>query len=155
MTCGRGTRGSEAGTTLVELIVTVAIMGFAMLAILGGIGASIIFADVQRKDASARLVLTTAAEQIVSDAAPYRYQVCASSYPAPAAPAGYTLAVNKVAIWEPTSNRYVPATDVPSCSPAPGSDSGLQLIELKVTAEGGSKADKDEFLQVAKRQVET
>ena len=154
MSSGRGTRGSEAGTTLIELIVAVVIMGFAMLAIMGGIGTSIIFSSIQRQDAKSRLVLTTAAEKILAEATPYLYKPCAttSDYaPLPAAPPGYTLTVSKVAFWTPSTNRYV-ATH-PSC---PAKDGGLQLIKLQVTSSsGGSRAPKDEFLEVVKRQPDT
>lgn len=149
------TKRSESGTTLIELIMTVAIMGFAMLAIMGGIGTSIVFASIQRQDAKSRLVLTTAGEKILAQAAPYLYKPCAttSDYaPLPAAPEGYTLTLNKVAFWDPLSNRYV-ASPPSSC---PDKDGGLQLIRLQVTSSsGGSRAPKDEFLEVVKRQPDT
>jgi len=160
---------SEEGTTLVELVVTVAIMGFAMLAIMGGIGTSIIFGSIQRQDATHRLVLTTAAEKILADEAPFAYKECDDKYPAPPAelfPPGHVVTVSRVAFWEPSANRaagpgrFVAKDDLASCNPGPGNpgpkaDNGLQLIELKVTSSsGGSRASKDELLQVVKRQVE-
>jgi len=159
MTASRSDR-SEAGTTLIELIITVAIMGFAMLALMGGIGTSIIFATVQRQDATAGMVLTSAAESIVADADPNRYRACATTADytiPPSSSPGYPVTVSSVAFWEPTSNRFVARTGVPSCDPAsPGypADSGLQRIELSVTSSTGSRAPQVEVLQVVKRQVE-
>ncbi len=156
-----GRRSDEGGTTLVELIVTIVIMGFAMLALMGGIGTSIIFADVQRQDTTAQVVLTTAAEKIASETDPNKYVVCADTYPAPPSPSGYTLAVTKVLFWEPASNRFVAKAALSSCIPPvnpgdpPAADNGLQLIELKVTSASGQRAPETEVLEVVKRQVET
>lgn len=165
MTAAAPHRRSEAGTTLIELVVTVAIMGFAMLAIMGGIGTSIIFADVQRKDATSRLVLTSAAEKIVSETEPDKYQACATTYPAPSSPAGYVVTVEKVTFWEPRSNRYVDSgtlatANINYCNPdlsVSRSDSGLQLITLKATSMrqvNGVETAQVETIKVVKRQVE-
>ena len=152
MTASRSHRG-EAGTTLIELIVAVAIMGFAMLAILGGIGTAIIFTDIQRREAATGLVLTSTAEKLVSDgytpcAGPGTYQV-----PSPD-PAVFTLTVTKVRFWDPSSNTFVA---VPSCNadPAAGpvNDNGLQLLDLSVVAKSGRRTSGSD-IQVVKRQVE-
>lgn len=150
-------RRSEAGTTLIELIVTVAIMGFAMLAILGGIGTSIIFADKQRQDATIGVVLTTSAEKIVSKT-DTGYVACTDTYPAPPSPTGYAVAVMEVRFWEPVSNRFVMKPELASCNApvTPTTDFGLQRIRLSVTTLARSgRPPVVEVLEVVKRQPES
>ena len=151
---------SEAGTTLIEVIVAVAIMGFAMVAILGGIGTSIIFTDIQRREATAGLVLTSTAEELVAETTPY--EVCAepSDYQATVTspePAVFEVTVTRVRFWDAASTRFVPSLD--SCTPSgdpllPEADNGLQLLDLSVTATSGSRKSTTD-LQVVKRDVET
>lgn len=141
---------SEGGTTLIELVVAVAIMGVAFVAILGGIGSAIIGAAAQRRDATAGVVLTSAAEAIV--AAPYL--ACAALYVPPAAPSGYTVTVTKVAYWQAGSNRFLPV-EQSACGPATASptDDGVQLVTLSVTppARAGVGAGTTQTLDVVKR----
>jgi type II secretory pathway pseudopilin PulG len=54
----------QAGETLVEVMMTVAIMGMAMVAVLGGVGASMRFSGSHRSSASAGVALVAAAEAI-------------------------------------------------------------------------------------------
>lgn len=149
---------SEAGTTLIELLVAVAIMGIAFVTILGGIGTAIIGSDAQRRDASAGLVLTSAAERVVAEADPYAYVPCATDYQDPAPPpARYSVTVNSVAFWDTSSNRFVAPAEIPFCdptNPAFPADGGLQLIELSVTSSTGTRPPQVEVLQVVKRQVD-
>jgi hypothetical protein len=150
---------SEAGTTLVELIVTVAIMGFAMLALMGGIGTSIIFADIQRNDASIGLVLTSAAEKLVGDTTPYVPCAPTAAYddqlkPPPVgdftAPDGYVVTVDAVWLWDVPTNTFV---DMPAACTAP--DSGLQLIRLRAESTGGQRGPRVQTLELVKRLVVT
>lgn len=146
-------RRSEAGTTLIELIVAVAIMGIAFVSILGGIGTAIIGADVQRRDATTGLVLASAAEKVVADTTPYRPCATVADYAPPPSPTGFTVAVTKVAYWEPAANRF--ATEAPfSCTQVPVADDGLQLLQLTLTATSGPRAPRVEVLDVVKRQAD-
>lgn len=54
----------ETGETLVEVMMTVAIIGIAMVSILAGIGASIRFSGTHRSAASAGIAITSAAEAV-------------------------------------------------------------------------------------------
>ena len=58
------TRSSEAGETLVEVLMTVAIIGIAMVSILAGIGASIRFSATHRTAAGSGVALASAAEAV-------------------------------------------------------------------------------------------
>lgn len=132
---------------MIELVMAMAMMGLAFVAILGGIGTAIIGADVQRRDAAAGVVLTTAAERIVADTEPY--VACATSYPVPPPPPGFTVAVEEVALWDQASNRFVAALD--SC---PATDDGLQMIRLSARSSSGSRPSDVEVLEVVKRRVD-
>ena len=139
---------SEAGTTLIELLVTIAIMGIAFVGVVGGIGTAIIGADFQKRGATSGVVLTSAAEKIVADTT--RYKPCAlpADYQdATASPSGFLVAVTEVLFWDGGS-RYVPSA---SCTPSV--DKGVQLIRLTLTPPAGPRASELEVLEVVKRQV--
>lgn len=160
MRSGRVDRHSEAGTTLIELLVAVAIMGIAFVTILGGIGTAIIGAGSQRAGANAGLVLTSAAEKVLAET-DVPYQACASDYPAPTPPSGssgFIVTVTGVAFWDPTPNRFVDKASLSTCTPADptdlAKDNGLQLITLSLRSVSGAKVAKSETLDVVKRKAE-
>jgi prepilin-type N-terminal cleavage/methylation domain-containing protein len=120
-------RRSEAGTTLIELLVALAIMGIAFVTVIGGIGTAIIGAGTQKQQASTTVVLRTAAEALTWQpcATPATYQGAAAPPPA----AGFTISVTKVQQWDRAANVF---TADPACTPA--TDAGLELIELTVAS---------------------
>lgn len=128
--------------TLIELIVVIVIMAVAFLVIVGGMGTAIIGADIQKQRAGADLAIRTAAETI-------DYEPCATTYTAPASP-GFSVVVTRVSYWDALTNTF--DSDPPaSCSPpsGPPEDSGLQLLDLRVTSTTGRSTS--ETLQVVKR----
>lgn len=144
----RRRRPSEAGTTLIELLVAVAIMGVAFVVVIGGIGTAIIGASSQKQQASANVVLRTAAETIT-------YQPCAelATYapPSPHAPvstAGFAVSVTDVRRWRVDTNEF----ELPGPGCAPENDTGLALIELTVTSTDGQQPTT-QTLQVVKYQL--
>ena len=97
----------EAGLTLVELLVTIAIMGIAFAVLVGGMGTAVLGSDLHRKQADAENILRSFAETVksaayVDCAQPSDYQRLFS------APAGYTAAVTGVEFAPPPFNAYVP-----------------------------------------------
>lgn len=143
MTC-RPVRSSQAGTTLIELLVTIAIMGISFVGVVGGIGSAIIGADFQKRGATSGIVLTSAAEEIVADTT--AYSSCGEpAYPDPPAQSGYDVAIDAVLFWDPQSSEF--ATGCPTTG-----DAGIQFIRLKLTPPAGPRASDVEFLEVVKRQ---
>ena len=78
---------SEGGTTLVEALVTVAVLGVAFVALLGGMATAIRASDVHRKQAMAEITLSNYVEAV--QAAPY--VSCPSAGPASYATATVTV----------------------------------------------------------------
>lgn len=127
----------EAGTTLIECLVTVAIIGISFSAVLGGMRTSVLASDVNRKQANTTTFLRSYSEAVKADA----YVACASSYAGSgfALPAGYSKDTVVVAYWNSATSVFDAAC---------GTDSGLQRVTLGVRSTDGRIA---ETLQVAKR----
>jgi Tfp pilus assembly protein PilV len=100
----------DEGETLIELIIAVAIMGIAVVAIVGGIATAILMSDVHRKQATAGAYVRNYAEAVETYVAAGHYDASASpSYPPGtvgfAAPAGFTAQVDPlhpVKCWNST-----------------------------------------------------
>ncbi len=159
--CPRASRpstNSESGETLVELMITVAIMGIAMVAILGGIWTTLRVADFNSKTSSADVVLRAFAESLKQPQPTdtFQYLPCTVAggqvtYPTynPASPySHYQATVTKVrylsgytASNEPTWSDSCPATDL-----------GLQELTLKVTGpDNDAESKSTETVTVVKR----
>lgn len=129
-------RRHELGETLVELLVTVAIMGTAFVGILAGIGTTFMATDSHRQDATAEAVVRTYAERM-KDPTGMVYVNCATSatygipngFSVPAA--GWTATVTTLLYWQ---GDTTPATFTGVC----GTDKGLQQLALTVTSPAGA-----------------
>lgn len=126
---------SQAGFTLVELLLTIAILGVGVLVIVGGMMTSIQVSDLGRRQADGQTQLRAYAETVAGAA----YANCATSYATPSysPPAGYTAAM-AVAYWDGTSAFTA------TC----GTDRGLQRVTLTITATDGRGL---ESVAIAKR----
>ena len=108
------------GETLIELLVSMTILGITVVALVGGIGTSIVVSDMHRKQAVAGAVVRSYAEAIESsvDATPSTYVGCVATtaqaaYGSPpnfTAPNGYTASVTGVAYWTGTETGYGPCS---------------------------------------------
>ena len=126
----------DAGTTLIEALVTVAIMATCFAAILGGVSTQILMSDVHHKQASDQTILRTYADAIeasttwkacaavTSDYAPG--QMSYSDYPS-----GYTPSATAVKYWDTAS-----ATFKPTCT----TDAGLQLVTIQVQTDRATES---------------
>ena len=119
----------ERGETLIELLVALAILGIALVAIIGAFGASITMSDVHRKQASAGAAVRNYGELVENFVAGTGYSSCASaSAYAPAAvgytaPSGYSASSLSIQYW--TGSAW---------SASCGTDTGLQQLTLSVSS---------------------
>jgi Tfp pilus assembly protein PilV len=119
-------RPTDAGESLVELLVSIAIFGIAVLAILGALTMSASSSSLHEGQAKGQNLLRNWAEKVSADA----YTVCATpasiTGPGPL-PSGYTSSVSAVRYWNSSTLTFGTA-----CTAA--NDSGLQRVTLRVEA---------------------
>jgi type II secretory pathway pseudopilin PulG len=133
-----GARRGESGETLLEVLMTVAIVGIAFVAILGAIFTAIRVSDYHRKTTTADVILRNFAESMKQANGTYQYVPCTSaggtvSYVTYDQGALYANAHYTATI---TSIRYL--TGYSSGTPTwantcPATDLGLEELTLKVT----------------------
>jgi type II secretory pathway pseudopilin PulG len=124
-------------------MVALAIMGTAVIALVGGIGTFVHTSDIHRKQAKSQAYLRQFAENLQSSIAAYPtgYTECAAgstpvdTYKAfkPATDVGYTATVTKVAVWNRTTSLY---TDCPTAG-----DGGVQRVSLQVSTQDGRASE--------------
>lgn len=116
----------EAGDSLVELLVTMVVLGIATTGVTGALSAVGRGSAMHRQQILAQNVLRSWAEQV--SAAPYADCATAGSVAAPAAamPSGFAASVTGVQYWNGTAFAG-------SCT----ADTGVQRITLRVTAPNG------------------
>ena len=125
-------RRSDAGESLVELLVTIAILGTSVVGVMGAVATAVGASTLDRRQVQAQALLRTWGENVaaVDDAG---YGDCrpasgvAATTPAPSPlPAGFTASVTSVTYWDGTAFAAGCMT---------GSDPGLRLVTLRLTAD--------------------
>jgi len=113
---------SQAGETLLELLMAVTIMGIALVAIVGGLVTTILVSDTHRKQAAAGAFARDYGAAIQNVVATGGYKPCnATGYVADLDTPGYTRSIKSVAYWNGTGWQA-------GC----GSDTGLQKVTVVV-----------------------
>jgi prepilin-type N-terminal cleavage/methylation domain-containing protein len=144
----RGERAGEGGMTLIELLVTITIMGIVFTVFLGGVGLAIRASDQHRRTVDAETVLRNAAEELQRAG----YAPCASP--------PYTLTddpLDTFVVEAPVLKGYLASPGAtqfsdPDTDPCTSDTGGAQLIELKVVSEPSSpRPVREQTLQVVKR----
>lgn len=156
---GRALGGAEAGDTLVELMITVAILGLAMVAILGAIWTTLRVADFNSKTSSADSVLRTYAETMKQgdETDTYHYVPCTVAggqvtYAPPYEPAApyehYDATVAQVRYL----TGYTAGNEPIWADTCPAADLGLQELTLRVTGPDNDNTVKStESVTIVKR----
>lgn len=98
----------DSGQTLVELVIAVAIMGVAVVAVVGAIAASVVMSDLHRKQTTASASVRNYAEAVAG-----RYDPSPSPSYSPAEvgldlPAGFRARMTAVQCWDDAGNRFGP-----------------------------------------------
>ena len=90
----------ERGESLIELVITLAILGLAVVSIVMAIGAGVTMSDIHRKQATAGSYAKSYAEAIQAAVATTGYTPCAVPAAAPSGlPAGYTSIASVTSYW--------------------------------------------------------
>ena len=119
---GRARSGTHGGFTLVEILVAVAILGIAIVGIVGSIATFLHANTIDRSVANLDQVVRTYSESMNGQS----YVSCASSYSSVTLPTGYTFSAGPtIKYW----NEDNPATFAASC----GTDTGVQQISATIT----------------------
>jgi type II secretory pathway pseudopilin PulG len=139
-----GRRG-EAGETLVEILITVAIVGIGVVTIMGAIWTALRVADYHRKTTNADVVLRNFAEAMQEKSGTFQYKPCATltganAYPTytPVAPdtdhhpATYQATITKIEYLTGYTAGNDPTWQNSTSGCPGGGDQGAQRITLKV-----------------------
>jgi len=140
---------TEAGFTLVEVLVAVAILGVGVLAVVGGMMTSIKVSAQGQFTADTQTSLRGYAEAVT--AAPY--VECGALSPSPYTPAATSFPVPSGQTATSTLQRWTGGTAATGSFSATGAcsspDAGIQKITLTVTAADGSS----QALRLVKRRT--
>jgi type II secretory pathway pseudopilin PulG len=116
---------------LVEILVTVAIMGIAITGIFSALSTYLMLGSVQRSTANVDQVIRTYSESMVSAS----YVSCASSYASVTLPSGYSFSAGPtIDYWKGDS----PATFSSTCA----SDKGVQRISATVREQSSGQSQQ-------------
>jgi type II secretory pathway pseudopilin PulG len=150
-------QGDDRGETLVELLMTIVIMGIAVVSIVGGLVTAIQMSDVHRKQATSGAYAQDYAESVARYVAAGNYVPCAGQPPQldytaafasvtmPAAYASqYKPPVATYRYWDPT---WTPgSTASPWLSPATpcsvAADPGVQQVTVQVQSKDGRATEQ-------------
>lgn len=134
----------ESGFSLVEILLTIAIVGIAFAAILGGLATSITVSDLHRKQATADALARSAAEAVKDHAVGYVPCAGPNAYrdALPPAPSGYAVSISSVAYWDGTSSD--PMTFSGAC---PSPDAGAQRITIVAASADGRATETVELIK--------
>ena len=133
------TPAGDRGETLLELLVAVAIMGIAVVAVVGGIGTSILISDIHRKQATAGWAVRDYAASIsragYRDCADAAYYRSAAGY---TPPSGYDADIVAVADWTGAAWNTDPTL--------PCQHNGLQQVTVQVASHDGRASERLVFV---------
>ena len=133
----------ERGETLVEVLITITIVGIAFTGILAGLATAINLSGRHRGQANADVVLVSAAESVKNQAYTACPSVSTSSYnptqgvTLPSGWAASNVQVTSVKTWGGAA----------FLSTCPGTDLGLQLVTITATTPDGKSTESVEVVK--------
>jgi type II secretory pathway pseudopilin PulG len=136
-------RRDDTGATLVELLVTIAILAITGVAFTGAFFTMTVTSAYHRDTAGGDVVLRSYADAVTADT----YLECGAAYPATSfTPVGGFTATNSVTFWKSDNTFYAAGA---TGSPCPATtDNGLQRVLVQVASVDGKDV---ETLSVFKR----
>jgi Tfp pilus assembly protein PilE len=119
----------EAGESLIELLIAVAIMGIAVVAVVGLISTGIVMSDIHRKQATAGAYVRDYAEYVEKFVAAGNFDAAASPDYGPSTvnfptPSGYTASVTSLRCWNDVSRQFSTCT----------AGSSVQQVTLRIAS---------------------
>ena len=130
---------AEAGVTLIETLVALAIFSICFAVIIGGITTSVITSDHQRKEAKAEALL----RQFAEDQKQQTYVACSAT---PTTTTTTLVGSTVYALSFSSGIQYWNGTTFVNACPSP--DQGLQRLTLRVQSTDGRSS---ETVQIVKR----
>jgi prepilin-type N-terminal cleavage/methylation domain-containing protein len=151
----RDAHAGDGGFTLIEMVITVAIISIAFVAILGAIGVMITSSAEHRQLTRTEAAARNAAEYVKRSSLAYD---CVASYDLSgfAPPSGYSVGDSVKALDNASSASPTYTTDYATPHSCPPSDAGVQLVTVLVCPHGGTctSASADaQSLKVVKRKA--
>jgi len=154
-------KSSEAGETLLEVLISSALMAIVVVAIIGGLGTVVLAEHVHREQADANAALVAAMERVKSPSIPRvscatateSTYVAAAQAASPALPTGWTISVVSVEYenyapgsvsWDTTCHEFVPVGSPPVMTPTTLT---LQRITLQLATSDGRVTPKLSFVK--------
>jgi len=125
----------DSGETLIELLMSIAIMGIAMVAVMGAMSTGVLTSDVHRKQAVAGTAVDSYAESVKQAVKSTGYQSsCSPTYGSTfTLPTGYTKSIVAVSFWTGTAFQA-------TCSTA--ADVGVQRVTLQIASSDGRASER-------------
>lgn len=126
---------AERGETLIELLIALAIIGIAMVAVVGAMSSGILVSDLHRKQAIAGSAVLSYAEAVKQAAKSSGYQAsCSPTYGSGyAVPAGYAKSMVSTSFW--TGSAF-------QASCLASGDTGIQRVTLQVASSDGRASER-------------
>ena len=138
----RRARG-ERGDTLIEVLITISIMGIAFTGLLAGLATAIRLSGIHRGQANAAVVLVSAADSVKNQSYVACPSVTTSSYNPTSGvtlPSGWSSSNVTILSVKPWNGSAFQA----SC---PATDQGLQLITSKATSPDSSSSEQVDLVK--------
>jgi len=146
---------SEAGETLVEVLLSTALMALVVVGILGGVATMVLGSAIHRDQTEANPTLVSAMENLKSPATARKCPVGVATVPAYTLPTGVMISKISYQVTAPTGTGFdwsdlaTACDDTPSSGPAdsgtpdPDNPLTLQRITLKYTHPDGTNVDPE------------